>query len=217
MKAYTELYSPCPISVTGSPYLVAELAEQIAWLASTLRVPPVSQGNVSCTPRAEDIKTKTVGQRTSGPVVEGECRIVFDFEEAPVAHDASCGFCWAALFSKAILVSGYPITRRPEANTGLELSLGTMAYLNQSRQVVQLGEKIALKGFSSLLVATLASAGIVVWHLLLSGDPDERISYIDPRIESLNANVSDKVSLRGLEGSRHIVGWCANATEFCGK
>ncbi|RYP73035.1 hypothetical protein DL771_003903 [Monosporascus sp. 5C6A] len=112
--------------------------------------------------------------------------------------------------------SGYPILGRPEPNTGLEMSLGTMAALIRSRQVVQWGERIIMKGFHSLVVATLATAGVIVWHLLVSRSPEERMSYIDPGLDTLSIRMPEGFSLRSLERSRHIIGWCANATDICG-
>jgi hypothetical protein len=68
-----------------------------------------------------------------------------------------------------------------------------------------------------LAVATLAAADIIVWHLLVSDEADERISYVDPRLDDLNNRNLESVSLRMLEEKRHVVGWCAAATDFCGK
>jgi hypothetical protein len=196
---------------------VSEIAEQIGWLASALRSSPISQGVVACYPRVEDLNVRTEDEGTPTAMVAGSCRIVFDFQEKTEICDAIGGFCWGPLFCNPILVSGYPIPRRPEPNTGLEMSLGTMAYLIRSQQVVQWGERIIMKGFSSLLVATLATTSVIVWHLLVNRRSGERISYIDPRLDTLDIRTPKGLSLRILERSRHIVGWCASANDFCGK
>ncbi|PGH07641.1 hypothetical protein GX51_01650 [Blastomyces parvus] len=216
-KARIQAPSSCSISVTGGPYFVSEIAEQIGWLASALRASPVSQGIVACYPRVENIHVRTKDEGTSTAMVIGSCRIAFDFKEDFEIRTSVQGFCWGPLFANAILVGGYPIPRRSEPNTGLEISLGTMACLIRSQQVVQWGEKIIMKGFSSLLVATVATTSIVVWHLFVNKSPSERISYIDPRLDTVDIRTPEKVSLRILERSRHIIGWCAKATDFCGS
>lgn len=73
-----------------------------------------------------------------------------------------------------------------------------------------------MKGFNSLLIATLATSGLVLWHLLVSNDHDERISYYDSRLDSMDLEINPAHPLRSLETARHIVGWCANADELCG-
>jgi hypothetical protein len=74
-----------------------------------------------------------------------------------------------------------------------------------------------MKGYTSLLIATLATSSVVVWHLLVSDRSGERISYVDSRLDKLDIRMSENMSLRMLEGARHIVGWCNSATDFCGK
>jgi len=196
---------------------VSEIAEQLGWLAATMRSSPVSQGMVTGRPRVEDLNVRTDHEGAPTAMVEGSCRIVFYFQEAAEICNSVDGFCWGPLFNSPILVVGYPIPRRPEPNTGLEMSLNTMAYLVRSQQVVQWGTRVIMKGFSSLLVATMASSSIIVWHLLKSRISGERVSYIDSRLEELDIRTSQDVSLRMIEGARHIVGWCASATDFCGK
>ena len=146
-----------------------------------------------------------------------ECRIEFKFLEKTEGETPVRGACWSSLFCNPLLVVGYPILRREQADTGLEMSLGTMANLVRTRQVVKWGDRIIMKGFSTLLVATVASKGLIIWHLLCSESLDDRISYCDSRIEILDTENIKTLSLRSIEGSRHIVGWCANATDFCGK
>ncbi|KAL3482183.1 hypothetical protein BJX99DRAFT_252899 [Aspergillus californicus] len=215
IRAHIHPSSQCFISVTGSLYLVAEIAEQIAWLTSALQASPNSQGVVTCYPRMENLDVRAEDKRASDIVVVGSCQMVFDFEDKSKRSN-SAGFCWGPLFSNITLIGEYPIPLRPFVNTGLEISLSTMAYLARSQQVVQWGERIMIKGFNSLLVATSATDSITVWHLFLNKCPDKRISYIDWRLETLESTMTEKHSLRFLERTRHIVGWCSNITDFCG-
>lgn len=116
-----------------------------------------------------------------------------------------------------MLVHGYPIARRSEPNTGLEMSLGNMATIVGSNQIVHWNGRVIMKGFSMLLIATLAATDIIVWHLLVSEKAGERISYIDPRLDTLGIETSKEISLRMLEPSRHVIGWCSKVTDLCGE
>jgi hypothetical protein len=68
-----------------------------------------------------------------------------------------------------------------------------------------------------MLVATLVTKDVVFWHLLGSAAQNHRISYTDPRLDELDIKIPDAYALRALEGSRHIIGWCAKTRELCGK
>lgn len=74
-----------------------------------------------------------------------------------------------------------------------------------------------MKGFDSLLVATAVDDAFITWHAFTSSKPGEHISYFDPRIAELTPNEENLPLLRSLKNFRHIVGWCSQATEFCGK
>ena len=216
---YDEQQSICIISVTGGAYAVAEIGDQLGWLASALRVPPPTfqSGIVSCSPRLEALQLHGNGESPSTTSLTASCRLSFRFKQ-PKSKRARgmMGTCWSAYFQDAVLVHGYPILSRPWRNTGLEVSLGTMAFLTRSSMVVRWDERIMMKGFSSLAIATLATDGVVVWHLIVSGDTDERISYIDTRLDDLTFNMPEGFSLRSVESSRHIIGWCADAVDLCG-
>jgi hypothetical protein len=68
-----------------------------------------------------------------------------------------------------------------------------------------------------LMIVTLVAADIMVWHLFVSEKDGQRISYMDLRLDEINASTSDVVSLHQIAGKRHIVGWCAKATDWCGQ
>ncbi|KAM0452651.1 hypothetical protein ACHAPV_009414, partial [Trichoderma viride] len=67
-----------------------------------------------------------------------------------------------------------------------------------------------------LMIATLAASDLIVWHLLVSEQPDERISYTDSRLNGLDSKAAKGISLRTLEEKRHVIGWCSNVTDRCG-
>lgn len=208
--------SACTITVSGSLYFVSEIGEQIGWLASALRPSLGAQGALACTPLVQDLQVHIQDGETQETTIVGSLTMAFDFQNSEAGNSAS-GYCWGQLFSNPILVRGYPILRRSLPNTGLEISLNIMSTIVGSKQVVQWGERVFMKGFNMLMIATLAAADVIVWHLLVSDKPDERISYIDKRLDSIGVETSQGIHLRMLEARRHVIGWCSKATDFCGK
>ncbi|KAI9172522.1 hypothetical protein HJFPF1_02024 [Paramyrothecium foliicola] len=117
------------------------------------------------------------------------------------------------LFRNPVLVIGYPIPHRTRPDTGLELSLGVMAELVQSHYCVRMGDKVMIKGFNSLLIATALAANTIIWHFLFNASGD-RISYCDTRLEE--PEHIRTLDLRDIKTHRHIVGWCSKVTELLG-
>ncbi|UPK92375.1 hypothetical protein LCI18_003310 [Fusarium solani-melongenae] len=200
------------LTAIGGLHFVSEIGEQLSWLASTLR-PSITHGRVmSYIPRVRGIRLLPQfweRHRTAS------CEIGFEFA-GTADPSLEAGLCWGNLFCGPILVKGFPILKRSIPKTGLEMSLAEISTIIGSSQVVRWDQRIIMKGFNMLAVATLAAADIIVWHLLVSGEADERISYVDPRLDELDSGNLEGISLRMLETKRHVVGWCAAATDLCG-
>jgi hypothetical protein len=205
----------CIISVTAGTYYVSEVAEQLAWLAATLQPSESAERIVARRPHLKDVRMSTAMEASSTINASVICQFGFETENMSSKKQEN-GACWTSLFGNAVLVRGYPILRRLQPKTGLELSLRIMAYLVRSFQVVQYEDRIVMKGFSSLLVATLATTGVVLWHLYGSKSPSERISYYDDRLDTLNLTFIKEKSLRDLERGPHYVGWCPDVDDLCG-
>lgn len=213
MTFYQNVFS-CTVEAEGQVDFVAEIGEQLGWLAATLRSSPVSNGVVACVPRISSFQVPILGKGCAASVI-ASCQIDFDMT---VAQDISChspGFCWASLFRNPLLVTNYPIRRRAEAYTGIEMSLPMMVELIRSRQLTRVGGRVILKGFCSLLVATAVAGDTVMWHLVYN-PTGERISYCDPRLENIGSIVLEGFTLRDLEARRHILGWCSSIRECSG-
>ncbi|KAH8696893.1 hypothetical protein GQ44DRAFT_119407 [Phaeosphaeriaceae sp. PMI808] len=206
----------CHVLLSGAPYLVTEIVEQIGWLASALYSPGVAKGMLLRHPRIDNLEVKTTTADGYFATITTSCRM--GFETSPIAEtsESTTGLCWTPLFRNHVIVSGYPIPRRPISNTGLELSLRSMTCLVRSQQIVQWGERIIMKGFNALAIATFATTSVLVWHLIRNPGPDERVSYVDLRLDQIQTHLSHGFSLRDVEGKRHIIGWCSEATDFCG-
>ncbi|KAM0351145.1 hypothetical protein ACHAPU_002929 [Fusarium lateritium] len=204
-------------SVTGGQYLVSEVGEQIAWLVSALQAPSGDhEGFMAISPRVSSLKVHSPSYKGKH-IGNTRASCTFEFDHHYVtAGDAIAGLCWKRLFCSPILVCGYPILRRSVPNSGLEISLGLAASIMGSSQVVQLEDRLLIKGFDMLMVATLVAVDVMIWHLFVSEKVDQRISYMDSRIDGTNIETWNG-SLHLIEGKRHIVGWCDKATDLCGS
>jgi len=200
----------------GGPYMVSEFAEQIAWLATTLRLPPTQEIPAVLSPQLSILSVKPSNEQVKKEV-EIWSELKFDVRDNDETFTASEGTCWTQLLTNAVLVSGYPIFQKSTPAAGLETSLEIMTSLVQACQVVRLGNKLVMKGFNSLVVASAFDGAFIRWHLLTSGGPGERISYFDSRIEELASKDENPPLLSSLNGFRHIIGWCSEATSLCGK
>ncbi|KAM0195699.1 hypothetical protein ACHAPI_006251 [Fusarium lateritium] len=206
------------ITVTGGQYLVSEVGEQIAWLASALQVVPDDlEGFVTCFPYISNLGVDSLSRkRKKVGKIRASCAFKIDWRQT-IGKDATLGLCWKQLFYFPVLVCGYPILRRSVPKSGLEIPLALAASIMGSNQVVQLDDRLLVKGFNMLMVATLVAADIMVWHLFISEKDEQRISYMDPRLDGIGANASDAGSLHHISGKRHIIGWCTKATDWCGN
>lgn len=190
------------ICASGIPEFVAEIAEQVAWMGAALQLPPYANNVVSeCTPFIDDI-------RPVGGVLH--CAIKFDFQPCQDQLGAN-GQCWHGMFRRPVIVRGFPILRRPETNTGLEMPLDLMTLLTRTRYVDEFGSRMYIKGFSTMLIPTKRSDGMIYWHLLFNTNPEERISYLEGRAGHAAVQKAD------LETSRHVLGWCSDAANTVGK
>lgn len=206
------------ITVTGGQYLVSEVGEQIAWLVSALQaVPGNPEGFAMSFPSILDLAVYSPsrkGKRVRN--ISASCTFRIDWRQ-PAVEKVPLGLCWRQLFGLPVIVHGYPILRRSVPKSGLEISLKLAASIMGSNQVVQLDDRLLIKGFNMLMIATLVAADIMVWHLFVSEKDGQRISYMDSRLDELNAMPFDEVSLHHIAGKRHIVGWCAKAADWCGQ
>ncbi|KPM44557.1 hypothetical protein AK830_g2031 [Neonectria ditissima] len=203
------------IVAKGQVDFLSDIGEQLGWLGSALRPSPVSEGVVTCSPHFSFFQVQQPSDDGNSSNILASCRINFPIKPVNSTSSSSIGFCWANLFRNPTLVTGYPTAHRTDPNTGVELSLGTMVQLAQSRQFVSLDGNIFLKGFCSLLVATAVTVNVVLWHFLFNSTGD-RISYCDSRLDDLSNETCQGLTLRDIETRRHVVGWCCDVRECSG-
>ncbi|KAK3998110.1 hypothetical protein QBC44DRAFT_354055 [Cladorrhinum sp. PSN332] len=206
--------STLDVFASGVPDLVAEIGEQLAWVGAALRPPDRISGQdaIYCVPSVNHLPaghpTTAISQGFGDAV---SFSINFKFESckkgkkiAFVEHDD--GECWLGLFNRPVIAKGFPIPRRPEGRSGLEMPLNMMAALARTKYVNTFRSKLFIKGFSTMLVPTLKDDDVLMWHFLHSSDPEERISYLECPVEHAD------IKTRELESSRHILGWCTKAS-----
>ncbi|KAI1077276.1 hypothetical protein F5B20DRAFT_279626 [Whalleya microplaca] len=196
------------VEVIGTADSVGEVGEQLAWLITSLRSSPHDKGSTICSPSIkiqEDIKGKHTAKDTS---VRYEINASFSDPVKPVSYPT--GQCWHSMFCNPVIVAGYPIRKKTEQNSGLEIPLNMMSQLAGAKYVNEFDGSIFLKGFSAMLVAVKISRDFVFWHYVYN-ERGERISYLD-----YSAQDEHNVRLSQLESSRHVVGWTQSAMYYAG-
>ncbi|OTA69144.1 hypothetical protein K449DRAFT_428563 [Hypoxylon sp. EC38] len=191
------------VKAAGIPEFVVEIGEQLAWLGAALRASPFDVGVVHCTPYVD--QPSSVYDELSGAT----CTIKYNTEICE-AEAQQNGQCWQNLFRNPVIARGYPILRRDKAETGLEMPLNMLTALARARYIDTFNSKVFIKGFSTMLVPTKQSDGLLTWHLLYNKHPEERISYLDCHLGHVDITVT------AIEKYRHILGWCSDAVSIIG-
>jgi nucleoside phosphorylase len=109
-----------------------------------------------------------------------------------------------------VVVEGYPIARRQPNIPGIDLPLGMMAELTETRYLSRFAGKSLFKGFSTMLVPTATYDNLVTWHLLHNED-GSRISYLRSTTKT-----TIPITISQLERSRHVLGWCPQVSFHAG-
>lgn len=200
------------VDARGTAPILAEIGEQVAWLASALRSSPFSPGTVAYNkPFVRFVRI--AHQRGKESMT---ARYLFDIGVEvcvePDRPEVGTGDCWHKLFGTPVVVEGFPIRRRLEEHSkGLEISLEIMAALAGTRKVTIFGGRLVLKGFSTMLVPAKCGQNAVTWHLLYQKD-GEHISYLESEQLPLL-----ELKTQQLEKARHFLGWCPAARMYAGR
>jgi hypothetical protein len=203
------------LEVTGNVFSVAEIAEQISWIGAALRSSPAEVDAAYSTAHVADLVCSTSATQNADRIITfGHCTIEFQTEILRDADLAKAGTCWRGLFGNPVIVRGYPIPCRAEADTGLEIPLDMIAALTNCQRVVNFASTTTLKGFAAMLAAVRVVGDVVFWHLCYNPG-GEYISYEDNRVS--RGNEPRNLSIDALERARHIVGWSDNIRNHAGK
>lgn len=197
------------VEVSGTKYAIAEIGEQLAWLGAALRSSPYEIGVVYSTPYIRVDNSLELVSRELFPQ-DIICNIDFVIQREEQS-ELSEGQCWHNMFRNPVVVKGYPIPRRSEPDTGLEIPLNIMAGLIGTRHINIFNEQLFIKSFSMMLVRTKEIEDLLIWHLFYDKN-GHYISYSDNTVP-----YPEKGNEFNLEGKRNIVGWCSEVKYRAGK
>ena len=207
--------SKLTLTAVGNVFSVAEVAEQISWIGAALRSSPSDEDAAYCTPHITALRIDKAISAGQAAATSGNCRIGFKLE---IVHDnelAKAGKCWRGMFGNPVIVRGYPIPCRPEADTGLEISLDLVSGLTNCQRIVNFAGMTFIKGFAAMLAAVRTIGDVVFWHLCYNPG-GEYISYEDVRMQR-NLSQTQHLSIDVLQRSRHIVGWSDSVKNYAGR
>jgi hypothetical protein len=201
------------VEAIGTAYSVAEVGEQFAWIGSALRTSPYSSEVAYSVPRLEEahIASESVERLEKGFKAHVRFSITFSVQQDSEQQTKAHCQCWHDMFRNPLIVKGYPIPRRLEHNTGLEMPINMMAGLVGTRHVNVFDGKLFIKGHVSMLIPRRRQGDLLLWHFLRLPN-GERISYYHaagPHIAGID--------MSHLSSSRHVVGWCSQAKFVAGK
>ncbi|KAL3488654.1 hypothetical protein BJX62DRAFT_253120 [Aspergillus germanicus] len=205
-------------SATGTAHTLAELGEQFAWIGASIRSSEYSDGVASVWPSIASLQVALDDPKTleSGCLAEVVCRLMFNMNlETPESRGGKInGECWHELFRNPVLVSGFPVARRPRelgSATGLEIPIYILARLTNATVLNSFYGRTVIKGFSTMLVPTRLYQNMILWHLIHNQFGD-RVSYV----RCLDS-CTDQISSGRINKARHILGWCTEARFLAGS
>lgn len=201
------------VKAYGIAASIAETGEQLTWLGAALRASPRRNRLIICTPTIKIYQNSPpLCQSLNSSSTNIIYKLGFTLEKDIHAPTRVNGQCWHSLFRNPVIVKGYPIPRRIEWDTGLEISLNIMAGLVQSQHISQFKEKLYIKGFSMMIIPIQQTGEALYWHLLYSKN-GHRISYLDDNIRQQKQDIKQT----DMENLRHILGWCSEIEFHAGK
>ncbi|KAI1879200.1 hypothetical protein JX265_002154 [Neoarthrinium moseri] len=194
------------VEASGIPDFVAEVGEQLAWIGAAMQPSPHTPEASCCTPNL----TCSTGETSEA--IDMQYIISFDYENCGKLPHVN-GQCWHDMFNGPVIVRGYPIATRSTSvsASGLEAPLDLLAALARTRYIDTVSSKIFIKGFSTMLVPTQRSDGLILWHMIFNESPSDHIRYSDCKVEHVEVSISE------VEGSRHVLGWCSVAECIVGS
>ncbi|PKK49921.1 hypothetical protein CI102_8719 [Trichoderma harzianum] len=204
------------VQAVGTIHSIAEIGEQIGWLATTFRSPLQDPEILFCHPEISSFQTNglpRLGSRENEFKQSFVCLINVVPDHVRANLPGFNGQCWQQMFNNPVVVTGYPIKPRKDliAGVGLELPFDMMTTLADARYLTTFEDRTLVKGFSTVLIPTAIHGSIILWHLLVN-ESGARISYRDPRIEQ-----AISIEAGNFKSARHILGWCMNAQNNIGS
>ncbi|KAI1363885.1 hypothetical protein F5Y08DRAFT_340210 [Xylaria arbuscula] len=196
------------VVASGLPEFVTDIGEQLAWLGAALH--PLDHISDALSTLSftviPDVQTEVDAQTSAV-----NCSIRYTVEHDEVTSNDLPGQCWRHLFNNPVIVGGFPIPSRPKEITGQEIPLDMLVGLAGASYLSPFKSKILIKGDNTMLVPVARSEDCLVWHLLQTKDPTDRISYL----EADNIGLSD-LKMSQIPDYRHILGSCSDSVSIAG-
>ncbi|KAK2607654.1 hypothetical protein N8I77_006317 [Diaporthe amygdali] len=218
-NAEDRVFGEVVFTVTGAVSSVAEIGQIIAWINAALSLSDLQTGiRVSCPVLEPEPKSgKSIRPGTN---IVADCKIYSTLGVEGHADIGTRNFasanCWSDILGNTIYVRGYPTARRAEHHTGMEVSLGTMIALANSRRLSRFKGFFSIKGFCSIILPTRLQGNFIYWHLVTNLD-GKYISYTNDKVRRLWREYPPGLSTENLQTSRHILGWCDNIQNLAGS
>ena len=203
------------VSVHGTDYEIAEIAEQLAWLGSALRA-PTQDGIISvCYPELAVLPP-------SLPAGDHFFSMSFKLDkslEKALDSDDGLNMCWTRFFKKLTVAQGYPIPSRPDGFDGLQIPLHHAAKMIRARRIDRFRSRHMIKGYSTALYPTGIGVSrqdiFIAWHFIENED-GSRLSYTDPRLGEGGDESVKPLRHDDIMKASHIIGWCAHVKNVAG-
>ena len=188
------------VLVKGPHNLIVAIGQQLSWLCTACR------GNQDTLCHANCTFTELV--EYDAPTFQIQTEILeVDSKEARA--------CWCDFLPLSVIATGFPIRRRSDAETGLEIHLEVLLALGGIGTVTELDGGYVVKGRSIAFIPTQRFGDSVQWHFLnVSG----KLTYKDiRRMPVFGTRLRfDALGDKALHSTRTFVGWCNPTTNRLG-
>ncbi|KAK3667545.1 hypothetical protein LTR22_001723 [Elasticomyces elasticus] len=197
---------PMLLEVTGTLFLIIEIAEQLAWLGCVCRMGLNQSLLTLVKPHVSQIALR--GDQS----VSAAFSITFR-PENPKSDASNTGECWRTLLHNQCVAKGFPISTRQRDEEGLEMPFALMIKLGGADRVTDYNGQLLVKGFEALFVPTKMTDISIVWHLV-TNPKGRRISF--NAFYALKSLAVSTVCMHDVYKSRHFLGWVSNASQHTG-
>ncbi|KAL4724442.1 hypothetical protein ACLX1H_009057 [Fusarium chlamydosporum] len=187
-----------------------ELAQQIVWICSALRV---GQTNNTSHAYRRDVYHPIYEVSESYMKGNATFHVSCQSESTTWKQDS----CWREVVAPtAVLCQHFPIPQRRD-EVGLEIPLGMFCAMAGMRHAVEFEGGIVMKSVDGMLIPVSRKDNIVQWHFVSGDDDGERFKYQHGISKCPNRALIDTVDFETLETTRAIVGWCRRARKVVGR
>lgn len=202
------------VTATGPAYFVADCGEQLAWIGSALLCSTQTLGS-HCLPLITNFEVDATPVAPPCIVYKVYCNINFRFTKPENSDELLLGTqsVGRKLLRESTLILGFPILRRPEGYSGLELSFNTLLSFLQAPRAELSPNQVSIKGLKNTLMLIKYTKDMFLWKLDHSSADfssccAERCFNVD--VEEGRGSLD----YHALETGRHIISQCTDDATF---